>query len=203
MGGLWKEYCCGLYDLTYYTMIKSIHQLLLKICICLPAAFILVVSFKSDNNIHFIEDKNLKTFEQVIRLNQFKDKVIYVDLWGTRCIPCIEEFAFNNELKEKFKDQPVEYLYLAVDYGHPDDYSRWKEMVQDKKLFGYNMLISASLYKEVWNIIKDSVKEMYLIPHYIIVDKKGKIVYADAARPSAKDSVYRELQAALKGKTAL
>jgi len=44
--------------------------------------------------------------------------------WGTRCIPCIEEFAFNNELKEEFKNQPVEYLYLAVDYGHPDDYSR-------------------------------------------------------------------------------
>ena len=200
MGGLWKKYCCRLYDLTYYTMIKSIPQLLFKICIYLPAGFIFLVSFKSDNIIHFIEDNNLKTFEQVIRLNQFKDKVIYIDLWGTRCIPCIEEFAFNNELKEKFKNQPVEYLYLAVDYGHPDDYTRWKAMVQNKKLIGYNMLISASLYKEVWSIIKDSVKEMYLIPHYIIVDKKGKIVYADAARPSAKDAVHGQLENALRQK---
>jgi thiol-disulfide isomerase/thioredoxin len=159
-----------------------------------------LISFKSDSNIHFIEDKNLKTFKQVIQLNQFKNKIVYIDLWGTRCIPCIEEFAFNDAVKEKFKNKPVEYLYLAVDYGHPDDHSRWKEMTQDKKLTGYNMLISASLYKEVWNIIKDSVKSMYLIPHYIILDKKGKIVYADAARPSAKDNLYRQLQFALKKK---
>src|SRR5215216_3401990 len=161
-------------------MIKSNLQLAFGISLCLLGIFTFLVSFKSDNNIHFIEDKNLKTFKQVIQLNQFKDKAVYIDLWGTRCIPCIEEFEFNNILKEKFKNEPVEYLYLAVDYGHPDDHTRWKEMVQDKNLAGYNMLISASLYKEIWNIIKDSVETMYLIPHYIILDKKGKIVHADA-----------------------
>jgi len=62
------------------------------------------------------------------------------------------------------------------------------------------MLISASLYLQIWNIIKDSVKEMYFIPHYIIVDKTGKIVYADAARPSTKDILSRQLQIALKPK---
>lgn len=178
-------------------MLKSIRQIALGINICLPGIFILLLSFNPDGNIHFIEDKNLKTFKQVIRLSQFKGKVVYVDIWGTRCIPCIEQFTFNNALKEKFEKEQIEYLYLAVDYGHPDDHTRWKEMVQDKNLTGYNMLISSSLYKEVWNIIKDSVKTMYLIPHYIIIDKKGKIAYADAERPGAKETLYRQLKSAL------
>jgi thiol-disulfide isomerase/thioredoxin len=178
-------------------MIKSIRQLGFGVGVCLSIIFLFLVSFKKDGDIYFIEDKNLKTFDQVIQLDQFKGKVVYIDLWGTRCKPCIEEFSFNSALKERFKKEPVEYLYLAVDYGHTDDKIRWKEMVQAKNLTGYNMLISAKLYKEVWNTIKDSVKTMYFIPHYIILDKKGKIVYADAERPSAKDTLYQQLQGIL------
>lgn len=176
---------------------KSIKRLKLVMGATPLIISLFLISISGENEIHFIEDKNLKTFDQVIQLDQFQGKVIYIDLWGTRCKPCIEEFSFNSFLKERFKQEPVEYLYLAVDYGHADDEARWKEMVQAKNLTGYNMLITASLYKEIWNIIKDNVRDMYLIPHYIILNKKGKIAYADAARPSEKETLYHQVQLVL------
>lgn len=66
-------------------------------------------------------------------------------------------------------------------------------MVQGKNRTGYNMLISAQLYLNARDVVKDSVETIYYIPHYIIVDKKGKIAYANAARPG-EDILYNQLQ---------
>jgi len=32
---------------------------------------------------------------------------------------------------------PIEYLYLAVDYGYPDDEQRWRQMAAEKNLTGH------------------------------------------------------------------
>jgi thiol-disulfide isomerase/thioredoxin len=159
--------------------------------------FFLPHSFGQRTKVKIIESKNLRTFDQVIKLDQFKDKVTYVDLWGVHCIPCIEEFQFNSKLKDHFKNQPVEYLYIAVDYGHPDDGDIWKKMIQDKNLVGFNLIASNELYKNIWQSLKDSVETMYLVPHYIIVNKKGGISFGDAARPSANDTLYNQIQSVL------
>ena len=35
-----------------------------------------------------------KTIEDVLALNRFKNKVVYLDFWGTGCSPCLKEFEF-------------------------------------------------------------------------------------------------------------
>jgi hypothetical protein len=44
-------------------------------------------------------------------------------------------------------------VYLALDYGHPDDREIWSKMIKDKNLAGYNIFISMKTYMNVWEPI--------------------------------------------------
>jgi thiol-disulfide isomerase/thioredoxin len=149
-----------------------------------------------------IEAYEIGSLDSILNLKEFSGKTVYIDIWGVHCIPCIEEFDFNESLRNRFKGEPVEFLYLSLDYGHKDDKNLWHKMIHDKNLVGYNVFISAKLYLNIWKSIQDSInkKYMYLIPHYIITDPKGKIAFADAARPSTHDSLYHQIEAVVRKK---
>lgn len=74
---------------------------------------------KSIADFEIIEDSTniFKSIDDYFKLDKFKGKVIYVDVWGTRCGPCIKEFEYHKGLKEKFKDKSVEFLYLRSPYS--------------------------------------------------------------------------------------
>lgn len=149
-----------------------------------------------------INGYGISSLDSVLMRKEFTGKVVYIDIWGVHCIPCIEEFAFNEPLKKQFSSKDVAFLYLSLDYDHKDDNDLWLKMIQTKNLIGYNMFISAKFYMNIWNSIRDSVnkKNMYLIPHYIIADRNGKIAFADAARPSSHDILYNQIEAVLQKK---
>lgn len=149
-----------------------------------------------------IKGYGISSLDSVLMQKEFAGKVVYIDIWGVHCIPCIEEFAYNEPLKNRFNGKDVAFLYLSLDYDHKDDYDLWRKMIQAKNLIGYNMFISAKFYMNIWNSIRDSVnkKDMYLIPHYIIADRNGKIAFADAARPSSQDILYNQIEAVLQKK---
>src|SRR5687768_4739597 len=57
------------------------------------------------------------SIEDIIALPALKGKVIYIDMWGTRCIPCIEEFPYISALKSRYKGKQVAFVYLKAPYG--------------------------------------------------------------------------------------
>ncbi|WP_445715324.1 peroxiredoxin family protein [Flavobacterium sp.] len=106
-----------------------------------------------------LEDINGAKFN----LENLKGKVIVLNFWFTQCKPCIEEFPELNNLKEKYKNQDVEFF--AVTWNN-------KEIV-DKFLLNNKLD-----FKIIPNgkLIIDKFK----IPHYpynIVIDKNGKIEY--------------------------
>lgn len=152
--------------------------------------------------VKIINGYGISSLDTLLMQKEFTGKVVYIDIWGVHCIPCIEEFAFNEPLKNRFNGKEVAFLYLSLDYDHKDDNALWRKMIQAKSLVGYNVFISAKFYMNIWNSIRDSVnkKDMYLIPHYIIADRTGKIAFADAARPSSQDVLYNQIEAVLQKK---
>lgn len=158
--------------------------------------------FSQSSKVKTISGYKISSLDSVLMQREFAGKVVYIDIWGVHCIPCLEEFAFNEPLKNRFNSKDVSFLYLSLDYDHKDDYDLWRKMIQAKNLVGYNMFISAKFYMNIWNSIRDSVnkKDMYLIPHYIIADRNGKIAFADAARPSSHDILYNQIEAVLQKK---
>jgi thiol-disulfide isomerase/thioredoxin len=156
-------------------------------------------AFCQTDSVGTIDSKGTESFETIIHLPQFKDKVLFIDVWGVHCEPCLEEFAFNAPLRDRFKNKAVAYVYLSLDYGHADDKERWSKMIKDKNLVGYNMFISMKTYMGLWEPIKSKISKesQYVIPHYIIVDTKKNIVFPDAERPGTTNKLYGQIQSIL------
>ncbi len=142
-------------------------------------------------NILYEDTTQFDSIEDVLKLPFFRDRVVYVDIWGTRCIPCIQEFPFYPELKKKYKTEKVLFLYLKSPYGF-DDSKEWKELINKHNVEGIHISMSIKFYSHnFWEKYKDKYTEerSYGIPTYLIINKKGEIVNFDAPRPSKKDEL--------------
>jgi len=146
------------------------------------------------------------TIDKILELNELKNKVVFVDIWGTRCPPCLKEFQELPGLKHRFQNESVAFLYLCSPYTVKRDKQNeklWKALVLKNDLKGINVLISSDCYgKGFFDKYKDKYSDArkYAIPTYLLVDKKGKIRDFDAPRPSKGKLLYDEIEKLLKEK---
>ncbi|MDR2937054.1 MAG: hypothetical protein LBU80_06935 [Rikenellaceae bacterium] len=70
--------------------------------------------YKGGDNITIVESLRVASLEEIVSQDRFKDKTLFIELWGTYCAPCIAEFGYAGELKERFGSRPVEFLYLCA-----------------------------------------------------------------------------------------
>lgn len=128
----------------------------------------------------------LKNIEgKQVSLNDFRGKVVFLDFWASWCPPCMREVPHAKKLQEKLKAQPVVFLYISVDQNA----KMWKRAVERKQIKGVHLNAPG---------VKNSVTQAYNIrafPHYIIIDKEGKIWHRNASRPSR--GAYQQIVAAL------
>ena len=64
----------------------------------------------------------------------YRGKIVYIDVWGSWCHPCLENLSHASELKEKLKDYDIVYLYLAS--GTTD--KAWKGVIKEYNIAGEN-----------------------------------------------------------------
>jgi thiol-disulfide isomerase/thioredoxin/outer membrane lipoprotein-sorting protein len=102
---------------------------------------------------------------QSFSLSGAKGSVIVLDFWGTWCIPCRAASPKVQALHEKYKDEPVRILGLAV--RETSDENPKKYMADNK--YTYGLLLKA-----------DDVAKSYKVrtyPMYFVIGKEGQIVY--------------------------
>ena len=118
-------------------------------------------------------------------LADFRGKYLYIDMWATWCAPCKAELPHFRELVKKFEGRNIAFLGLSVD----KDKAAWEKMAASGQLAGVQLLLgSGSRFQSDYNIEG--------IPHFILLDKEGKIVNADMLRPSSEDTerILNELE---------
>ncbi len=121
----------------------------------------------------------------IYKLNDFKGKYVYIDVWATWCGPCRIEMPHLKRLKENFKNKNIEIIGISVDERKSD----WENFINRENLGG------VQLYAGGWN--NELVQHFMItgIPRFILLDKDGKIISANAERPSGKiEEILNELE---------
>lgn len=111
------------------------------------------------------------------KLEDFKGKYVYIDVWATWCGPCRAEIPFLKKVEAKYEGKKIEFVSISVD--EDKDHAKWIKFVTDKQLGGVQLFADK-------NWMSDFIKAYGInsIPRFILLDPQGKVVSADADRPS-------------------
>lgn len=98
------------------------------------------------------------------RLSDFRDKVLIIDFWATWCPPCRQEIPHFIDLYNKYKDEGLEVIGIALDL--PGD--KVVPAFVSKNNVNYTVLLGNQEVSDLYGGIG-------AIPTTFIVDKEGKI----------------------------
>ncbi len=91
-------------------------------------------------------------------LKEFKDKIIYIDIWATWCAPCLKELPYFNLLKEKFiTDSNLVFISLSI-----DNFQAWQNFISENTIFKKSFITKRD-YLNDYKITE--------LPRYILIDK--------------------------------
>lgn len=113
-------------------------------------------------------------------LSDYHGSYVYIDVWATWCGPCLREIPSLKEMDSKYGEKNLKILSISID--NKEDHEKWKNFVNDKELSGIQLYAPnnwRSEFVEAYNIKG--------IPRFILLDKEGLIINADAPRPSSTE----------------
>ncbi len=112
-----------------------------------------------------------------VSLNDLKGKYIYIDFWATWCGPCKEEIPHLKELEKKYRDRNIHFVSISFD--NEKSHEGWLNFVKDNELSGIQLFADSASH----NVLSEAFN-IQLIPRFVLLDQEGKIVDANAPRPS-------------------
>lgn len=117
-------------------------------------------------------------------LNQFKGRLIFVDFWASWCIPCRKEMPQLRMLKRRYSDKNIGFISISLDNSVPD----WEKASEAEQLDKSASILLKAGNDTACNFMGYTIKE---IPRYMIIDRHGMVVNADA--PGPKDPALKPL----------
>ena len=106
------------------------------------------------------------------------NNVIYVDLWASWCLPCRASMPAAFRLKEFYKNKKIKFVYISTDVNFTDweTASHAEGLTNDANSFLLIQPKTAALPKQI---------SLKTIPRYLIYNKKGMLVFANAPGPDS------------------
>lgn len=116
------------------------------------------------------------------KLEDLRGKYVYIDVWATWCGPCIAEIPSLKKVEEKYHGKNIVFVGISVDVDK--DHEKWQKFVKAKELVGVQLFADK-------NWTSDFIKAYGInsIPRFLLIDPDGKVVKADAPRPSSTQLV--------------
>lgn len=124
-----------------------------------------------------------------VSLSDLKGKVVYMDLWGSWCKPCLKEMPKSKELREKIGErEDMVFLYVAVLEKSEE---KWAKAVERFNIQGVSLISNDPEGTDFRNFYDRGE-----VPWYYLIDKDGLIADIKAKRPS-EDGIEGDINALL------
>ena len=130
-----------------------------------PAAFVALPQAVRDTKLQTLDGESLK-------LSDYNDKVLIVNIWATWCGPCRQEMPELVKMSNEYKARGLVVLGLSTSYNESNDPERVKEYIRDQKI----------PYKIIWddgtlaNPLTEAVQARPVIPQSFVISRDGRIV---------------------------
>lgn len=120
-----------------------------------------------------IRDTKVKTLEGgSLKLSDYSNKVLVVNIWATWCGPCRQEMPDLVKLNKEYKSRGLVVLGLATTYNERNDPEHVKEFIKSQNID----------YKILWDDgtlagpLVQSVSGRNVIPQSFVISRDGRIV---------------------------
>ncbi len=125
-------------------------------------------------NSEHLHEKNEQLYFNILDLNgkmrstdEWKDKVMVLNFWATWCPPCVKEIPFFIQLQEKYAQQGLQFVGIAVDSA--------KNVKQFIKLIEINYPVLVEEQKAI-RIAESLGNQSGILPFTVIVNRDGEII---------------------------
>ncbi len=130
-----------------------------------PPAFVTVSKELRETSVPTLDGGSLK-------LSDFSDKVLIVNIWATWCGPCRQEMPELIKMSNEYKSRGLVVLGLATTYNERNDQAHVKEFIAEQKV----------PYKILWDDgalaapLVQAVGGRSVIPQSFVISRDGRIV---------------------------
>jgi len=111
----------------------------------------------------------------LIKLKDLQGKLVYIDIWGTWCIPCVREIPALKKLEEEFRNEDINFVSISIN----DEKEKLKQFIKENDLKGIQLFFKDGDDEEFFNEY-----QLQGVPRFILIDREGKIIDAFADKPS-------------------
>jgi len=117
-----------------------------------------------------------------------RGKVVMVNFWATSCTTCIAEMPHMVSTYNKYKEQGLEFIAVAMKYDPPNYVLNYAETRQ----LPFNVVL------DVTGGLAQAYGDVVLTPTTFVIDKQGKIIKRYVGQPEF-DTLHKLLEHALAG----
>jgi glutathione peroxidase-family protein len=130
-----------------------------------PAAFVSLPQSLRDTKLQILDGESVK-------LSDFADKVLIVNIWATWCGPCRQEMPELVKMNNEYKARGLVVLGLATSYNEHNDQAHVKDFIHAQNIN----------YRIVWDDgtmagpLVQLVSGQSVIPQSFVISRDGRIV---------------------------
>lgn len=130
---------------------------------------------------------------KVVKLSDFRGKVVLLDFWATWCGPCAIEIPWFVDFQRKYKDRGFEVLGISMD---DDGWKAITPFVAEKKI-NYRVVLGDDKTGDLYGGVE-------ALPTTFVIDRDGRIASVHVGLTGKKDfeDAIEKLLDAAAGKTA-
>jgi len=116
----------------------------------------------------------------IVKMSDYKGKVIFLNFWATWCMPCAAELPSINKLYNQFKNEAIIFLLIS------------NENIEKVKKYKQHKNYDVPFYINDEN---SNIPKMYYsrgIPTTFIINKKGQVIKASSGAEDWDDKEFVE-----------